>query len=63
MRNPFSKHKNGVEDDDQEEVDERDKKYPEPPAYYKQFSNGRHALSPPDLSILAQKDYFILYKM
>ena len=43
------------------EMDERDKKYPEPPAYYKQFAQGTDAMEPPDLSRLSKKDYFILY--
>ena len=43
------------------EMDERDKKYPEPPAYYKQFAQSSDAMEPPDLSRLSKKDYFILY--
>ena len=52
-----------VENEDQEEVDERDKKFPEPPAFYKHFTNGPTDMEPPDLSILAKRDYIVLYKL
>ena len=49
-------------EDDQEEVDQRDKKFPEPPSFYKNFVTGSDAYEPPDLARLAKKDYFLLYE-
>ena len=58
------RRRNGlVDEDDQEEADERDKKFPEPPAFYTSFASGPDALPPPDLARLAKKDYFLLYQM
>ena len=47
---------------DKDELDEKEKKYPAPPSYYKDFTQP-NSKSAPDLAKLSKKDYFILYQM
>ena len=54
----FDKRKSHIDLD--EPVSEKDKKFPPPPSYFKDFTTA-YAKSPPDLTKLSKKDYFILY--
>ena len=47
---------------DKDDLDEKEKKFPAPPSYFKEFSQP-NSKAAPDLAKLSKKDYFILYQM